>query len=392
MRVFAACVCLGVSLSFGTASDAAHPRSDGIGDAAPVWSRDGERIAFQRWHRVGRASHLSILELGVGDGRTKVLRRLGPALWAAVSPDFSAVAVQREDFLELVDLRTNDRRRVAGSVLPDLAWSSDGERLAFASSQGITVVGRDGSTRIVARGTQPSWSPDGSWLVYVEQLSEPARAVISVVRSDGRGTARHLGGWTLPRWSPNGRTIAWIDNGALVVGDPDGSTQRRYLHPTFTNFSAPAWSPDSRRVATTVENGHALVFELATGRKTYLTRRPVRALSWAPSGERLAAGLPDEACLRPGIGVVRVGGGAPRKLTLDCRIRGTGRDDVLRGSNLRDILLGGRGDDRLFGRGGDDRFEPGPGRDNVSCGRGVDAVYADAPDRIAADCERVARR
>jgi hypothetical protein len=85
--------------------------------------------------------------------------------------------------------------------------------------------------------------------------------------------------------------------------------------------------------------------------------------------------------------------------------------DRLYGAGGNDRLFGGSGADRLFGGGGADRLDGGAGRDlldggsggdsilardgardTVRCGGGNDAVTADRSDRIARDCERVARR
>ena len=66
------------------------------------------------------------------------------------------------------------------------------------------------------------------------------------------------------------------------------------------------------------------------------------------------------------------------------RITGTARSDFLRG---------GPGADRIDGRGGNDRIKvDGGGRDSVRCGPGrYDLVNADLADRVAGDCETVAR-
>jgi WD40 repeat protein len=49
-----------------------------------------------------------------------------------------------------------------------LAWSPDGSRLAFATDDGIWVVGSDGSglRMVIRHGHNPTWSPDGSHLAY----------------------------------------------------------------------------------------------------------------------------------------------------------------------------------------------------------------------------------
>ncbi|HET9323893.1 MAG TPA: sialidase family protein [Gaiellaceae bacterium] len=62
------------------------------------------------------------------------------------------------------------------------------------------------------------------------------------------------------------------------------------------------------------------------------------------------------------------------------------------GSPRSELLRGGRAADRIDGRGGNDRIKvDGGGRDSVRCGRGRDLVNADLSDRVASDCETVAR-
>jgi hypothetical protein len=58
-------------------------------------------------------------------------------------------------------------------------------------------------------------------------------------------------------------------------------------------------------------------------------------------------------------------------------------DDVVWGDQGLDTLAGGAGSDRIAARDGED--------DSVTCGDGADTVDADTLDRVAADCESVAR-
>ena len=72
-------------------------------------------------------------------------------------------------------------------------------------------------------------------------------------------------------------------------------------------------------------------------------------------------------------------------------IVGTSGPNVLTGQDQADRLTGAGGRDTLDGRGGSDTIDAldGMSRDRVTCGDGADAVYADAGDVVADDCEKV---
>jgi BNR repeat-like domain len=72
---------------------------------------------------------------------------------------------------------------------------------------------------------------------------------------------------------------------------------------------------------------------------------------------------------------------------------GTAAAASINGTNRAEFLQGGPRADRIAGKGGDDRIKVvGGRRDVVTCGAGRnDLVNADAVDRVAGDCEIVAR-
>jgi RTX calcium-binding nonapeptide repeat (4 copies)/Thrombospondin type 3 repeat len=97
--------------------------------------------------------------------------------------------------------------------------------------------------------------------------------------------------------------------------------------------------------------------------------------------------LPVAATVLGGPGADRVtSGGAADELSggegNDALDGGAG-DDVVSGDQGLDTLAGGPGSDRIAARDGED--------DSVTCGDGADTVDADTVDRVAADCENVAR-
>lgn len=189
-------------------------------------SDDGEWFAFTRQTDAGYA----ILLQAVGS------RNAIPIATDGVSPAFSA-----------------DGNRVAFSDPPALTANS-------AIGGGISVVGRTGDDRrrLTEAGYNPSWSPDGSKIVYADEFvswrpysrfENNSRLHVVDVVSGGIETFDAMSDGVQPAWSPNGHRIAYwaIDNGQRDIWTiaADGSDARRVTEDEFVDYS-PAWSPDGR--------------------------------------------------------------------------------------------------------------------------------------------------
>jgi len=402
------------------------------GDGYPVWSPDATRIAY-----LTERDGIGLVVVSTdGSDTQRLLNSFGPPLGyaapnaVALSPDWKWAAVIHFDAgafnLSLVRLDGSEERslgRVGFGTRP--AWSPDSRRLAFGSNTGslgdgslnVTSLDGGGVASVARGGTAPSWSPDGTRIAY--QAVVPGGTDIRVVGADGSGDMLAAGGpgaQLEPKWSPDGANIAFITAPSADFGvvRSDRSGLRTFPGPGVTNSDAFAWAPDGRSIiyARGVTQG-LFRLDIATGETRRLTAfGGMPAVS--PNGARLAFAGGGECRDREGIYVAAATGGQISRITNDCRIVGTARNDVLRGtdladvldglagndrlvavsgsfgdtllggdgndvltgSELGDVLRGGRGADRLLGGNSQDDLDGGSGRDRIDGGRGDDLVHA----------------
>jgi Tol biopolymer transport system component len=127
------------------------------------------------------------------------------------------------------------------NVMP--AYSPKGDLIAFRSERdggGIFVMGSTGESarRLTDFGYNPSWSPDGKWIVLAtEAIEHPfsrgtESKIWKVDASSGEKTLVWSGDGVQPRWSPDG---GWI----VFWGLPRG-TGRRELYVIRASGGEPA--------------------------------------------------------------------------------------------------------------------------------------------------------
>jgi TolB protein len=144
------------------------------------------------------------------------------------------------------------------------SWSPDGSRIVFdrgawGDLYTIGVAGR-GLRRLTsdpAQETDPAWSPDGRWIAYVRRERGTRVHEIWLVRPDGSqahaltrlGVASYS-----PAWSPDGRRVVFASNLAaytwgIYAVARDGTRLERLIQPVGEGSFEPAWSPDGTRLA-----------------------------------------------------------------------------------------------------------------------------------------------
>jgi Tol biopolymer transport system component len=95
--------------------------------------------------------------------------------------------------------------------------SPDGRLVVFEQrADPNDIIGSDiavwdvasGQTRIIARGTDPSWSPDGRTLLF--KSPGPKQALFITVADVATGKTRTLTPGVHPHWSPDGTRILYM--------------------------------------------------------------------------------------------------------------------------------------------------------------------------------------
>jgi hypothetical protein len=179
------------------------------------------------------------------------------------------------------------------------AWSTN------YSAVTIRLVNPDGSGGVdLGNGTAPSWSPDGSKLVFSPVACSPYDGCfptgnLAVMDADG-GNVQALPAGYSPAWAPSGDVIAFVGRDSmpqLYLTRLDGSPPVRLPIQGVDGASHPAWSPDGLRIAfecsfAPASHDICVVNKDGTGLvRLWITDQPGQWASWpawSPDGRSIA--------------------------------------------------------------------------------------------------------
>jgi Tol biopolymer transport system component len=186
-----------------------HP-PEGWSDDSPVWSPDGTKVAFNREAIDESTSRIMVLNTKTGGARQVQV--------------------------------------VRGVERSDPAFSPDGHSLAFKRSDGIWIVGLDGSNphrvtyeykweTLEFEDSGPAFSPDGKRVVFVRVRLDDSSAVFvksldSIGSPESQITPWEMGcgGYGGPEFSPKGDLV-------LFSCTPEGGSSNLYwVHPNGTDL------------------------------------------------------------------------------------------------------------------------------------------------------------
>jgi TolB protein len=227
------------------------------------WSPDAKRIVFVSQHSVRDNSGAHDRDIYTmdfdGSNVNQLTQTASDENHPKWSPDGSYIAfisasksTSHPDYddqdLSLMDADGSNVTQISTTHgVSSFAWSPDGKKLAFSSTNSnppyesdLYLVDVDGSniTQLpgVPEATHPAWSPDGA------QIALYSNDAIYVINSDG-ANVKLLANVSYPKslnWSPDGRLIMFISDSAIFVMNADGSDKVQLTNPPSYYVSPPS--------------------------------------------------------------------------------------------------------------------------------------------------------
>lgn len=280
---------LRLALGLGALLVAAAPGAASPSSAAPAW-------------------HVYVVSVATG-----TTTALAAGADPAVSPSGKQVAYIDDGQLWVMAADGSDQRQLTQLGAGPPTWSPDGSRLVYtkwnvdpcypgpATKCAITeiwTVNADGTgeRKLLPLALSPAWSPDGRRLLY-RDFAGPAEAgmasgVLELARADGTHIASIP---TSITWDGTRQVAAWSPNGRWIAYERQmwsGEHRLLVIRPDgagrrrVSSGSSPTWSPDGKLLAYERKNG-VFVVPFAGGTPRRLAPSG-SCPTWSPKGKRLA--------------------------------------------------------------------------------------------------------
>jgi Tol biopolymer transport system component len=193
---------------------------DKVTETSPVWSPNGEQIAFLK-PRPHTSDQVWVMNADGTHQRALTHFTTAPQLFGNV-------------------------------VTPDLTWSPDGQELVFAAfanknggrEQLYDVSVRTGAVRrltsLPSGATEPVWSPDGRWIAFVGAVAPDRIYLLSPKTHQAHALSRATG--LDIAWSPDSTRLVFNSHGKLETVNTAGT----HYHSLRVFGAQPSWSPDGQ--------------------------------------------------------------------------------------------------------------------------------------------------
>ncbi len=322
-------------------------------DTLPMWVPGGDGSTVYYLSDNGPEHRLNIWAYAVASGQKRQVTTYkdDDVRWPSVGPGDAGkgeIVFQLGSELRVLDLASGkdrvvkitipgDRPRIrAKSVEPaknlgGATISPSGKRVVIEARGDLySLPAKEGVTRAITSTNaiaerDPSWSPDGKWIAFFSD--ESGENELWVRPSDAKPAKDE------DKKDDEAKSEKKDDTNADKKAEPKPDAKEEAKHEAkaepkpeprkLTSLGAgyrfsPTWSPDSKRIAFTDQNGRLFLTDLESGATSELDKDPTMerpALSWSSDSQWLAYTRSDEDNTQNAIWIANVKDGTKRRVT-----------------------------------------------------------------------------